>query len=234
MCNLLITGASQGIGAAIVKHFAQQSAMTIFALARNEYKLNDLAYFCNRASNGSKVIPVAVDLDQADYQLLVRRLLVYTETFDVVIHNAGFMVNKPFESIQPDDFDGAFSTNVKVPFFLTQALLPLLKAGAHVLAISSMGGVQGSQKYRGLSVYSAAKGALAVLMESLAAELADRQVSFNALALGSVQTEMLQKAFPGYQAPVEPAGMAEFIAWFALNGHKVMNGKIIPVASSNP
>lgn len=234
MTNILITGASQGIGAAIVKQFSKQSAITVFALARNEYKLNELASTCNRSSNGSRVIPVNVDLDNADYHLLIKRILLYSETIDVVIHNAGSMVNKPFESIIQDDFETAFSTNVKVPFFLTQALLPLLKAGSHILAVSSMGGVQGSQKYPGLSVYSAAKGALAVLMESLAAELSDRKISFNALALGSVQTEMLQKAFPGYQAPVDPAGMAEFIAWFALNGCKVMNGKILPVALSNP
>jgi hypothetical protein len=56
----------------------------------------------------------------------------------------------------------------------------------------------------------------------------------NCLALGAVNTEMLTKAFPGYKAPINAKDMAEFIAGFALNGHKFMNGKIIPVAINNP
>ena len=232
--TILITGASRGIGAEIVKLLSQQNDQLIFAVARDEERLNQLVDFCHRGENGSQVVPVVADLSSLSYGSLLEVVGRHAKNIDAVIHNAGLLVNKPFEAVSASDFDAVFNTNVKVPFFLTQALLPWLGAGSHVLAISSMGGFQGSVKFGGLSVYSAAKGALAVLAEALATELLHRQVSVNALALGAVQTEMLQQAFPGYQAPVTALQMAEFIVWFAGNGHKVMNGKVVPVAMSNP
>ncbi len=97
-----------------------------------------------------------------------------------------------------------------------------------------MGGYQGSSKFAGLSLYSASKGALAVLTESMAEELKPYQISVNCLALGAVQTEMLAEAFPGYSAPVSAAQMGEFIADFAFNGNRFFNGKILPVSLSTP
>jgi NAD(P)-dependent dehydrogenase (short-subunit alcohol dehydrogenase family) len=97
-----------------------------------------------------------------------------------------------------------------------------------------MGGFQGSAKYKGLSYYSASKAALACLSECLAAEFATSGINVNCLALGAVQTEMLEEAFPGYKAPVDAKTMARFISDFALNGHKFFNGKVLPVAIDNP
>jgi NAD(P)-dependent dehydrogenase (short-subunit alcohol dehydrogenase family) len=106
--------------------------------------------------------------------------------------------------------------------------------GSHIVNIASMGGFQGSSKYPGLSCYSASKAALACLTECLAGEFTESGIKVNCLALGSVQTEMLEEAFPGYKAPVDAQEMAEFIADFALKGHKFFNGKILPVAVNNP
>ena len=100
--------------------------------------------------------------------------------------------------------------------------------------ISSIGGIQGSLKFPGLSAYSSAKGALGILTECLAAELADKHISFNCLALGSVQTEMFKRAFPDYTAQLLPHEISSFIADFALNGNKYFNGKILPVSVSTP
>jgi len=105
---------------------------------------------------------------------------------------------------------------------------------AHIVNISSMGGFQGSSKYPGMAVYSASKAALANLTEGLASEYAKDGIAFNCLALGAVQTEMLEQAFPGYKAPVSADDMANFISWFALAGHMFFNGKILPVSVSNP
>ena len=58
--------------------------------------------------------------------------------------------------------------------------------------------------------------------------------TFNCLALGAVQTEMLEEAFPGYQAPVYPEQMAEYIKHFTLNNHKVMRGRVVEVSLSTP
>ena len=144
------------------------------------------------------------------------------------------MINKPFEQLTGDDFDKMFQTNVKSVFLLTQSLIPLMNRGSHIVNISSMGGFQGSAKFPGLSLYSAAKGAVAVLSEAMAVEFGKMKISVNALALGAVQTEMLAQAFPGYKAPLQPEEMAVFIVDFVLTGHRFFNGKILPVSCSNP
>jgi NAD(P)-dependent dehydrogenase (short-subunit alcohol dehydrogenase family) len=97
-----------------------------------------------------------------------------------------------------------------------------------------MGGYQGSSKFPGLSVYSATKGGLSILTECIATEFSDKKISCNSLCLGAVQTEMLEQAFPGIEAPVEPEEMAEYISEFILNGHKFYNGQILPVTLGDP
>jgi len=103
-----------------------------------------------------------------------------------------------------------------------------------VVTISSMGGIQGSMKFAGLAAYSSSKGAVITLSELLAEEYKEQGIAFNVLALGAVNTEMLQEAFPGYEAPISAAEMADYIANFALIGNKYHNGKVIQVSSSTP
>ena len=100
--------------------------------------------------------------------------------------------------------------------------------------ISSIGGIGGSSKFPGLSAYSSSKGALNILTEMLAEEFKDKEISFNTLALGAVQTEMLEEAFPGYKANISSSEMANFIYKFSLEGNNFFNGKIIPVSNTNP
>ena len=109
-----------------------------------------------------------------------------------------------------------------------------MNQGAQVLAISSVGGVGGSLKFPGLSVYSSSKGALNILVECLAEELKGNGISVNGLALGSSSTEMFKAAFPDLNAATTPAEMARFIVNFALNAPGMVNGKVYPVSSQNP
>ncbi len=117
---------------------------------------------------------------------------------------------------------------------LTRLLLPFLNRGSHVVTISSIGGVQGSAKFPGLAAYSSSKGAVITLTELLAEEYKENGISFNVLALGAVQTQMLAEAFPGYKAPVTATEMANYIADFSLTGNKYYNGKILSVGKSTP
>lgn len=144
------------------------------------------------------------------------------------------MVNKPFEKLTSDDFQRSFEVNLFGVVAMTQALLPFMNKEGHVVNISSMGGVQGSTKFPGLAAYSSSKGALITLTEVLAEEYKETGPSFNVLALGAVQTEMLQEAFPGYKAPVTAKQMARYIMEFALNGEQFYNGKLMQVSSSTP
>lgn len=109
-----------------------------------------------------------------------------------------------------------------------------MKSGSHIVNIGSMGGVQSSKKFTGLSAYSASKGALSILTECLALEFARDEISVNCLALGAVSTEMQKSAFPDFDAPVSAEAMSKFISDFALNGHTFMNGKILPISFSDP
>ncbi|MEO8934414.1 MAG: SDR family NAD(P)-dependent oxidoreductase, partial [Xanthomarina sp.] len=145
------------------------------------------------------------------------------------------LINKPFLELTPEEIQSCYQVNVLSVFETIQATLPFMqKKGGHVVAISSMGGFQGSLKFGGLSAYSTSKAAVASLIELLAEEYKDTKIKFNCLALGSAQTEMLEEAFPGYKAPLSAKKMAEFIADFSLNSQQWINGKIIPVSLSTP
>jgi len=233
--NIIITGASQGIGNAVVKKLAEDPHNHIIAISRNAEKLNTLTKECQKINPDASVYPIPFDLATSNYAFdLLPKILDKFDTVDILINNAGYLVKKDFFDLTDEDFDQSFSINVKTVFKLSRALLPNFKEGTHIINVGSMGGIQGSAKFPGLALYSAAKGAVSVLTEAMAEELKDRGISVNCLAFGAVQTEMLAQAFPGYQAPLQPTDMAEFVADFCLNGHKYFNGKILPVSISTP
>lgn len=234
MKNIIITGASHGIGYQTALAFAQMPDVRIAIVARNEFSLQSLAGECNLKTGKTIVQPFAYDLTLDNLEPLTERIIRFLGSVDILINNAGDLVNKPFSETGLTDFNQVMDINLKAPFFLIQQLLPWFNSGSHVVNISSMGGVQGSVKFPGLSLYSASKGGIAVLTECLAAELSGAGVSVNCLAFGSVQTDMLERAFPGYQAPVTAADMGNYVAHFAVEGHKFYNGKILPLSLSTP
>ncbi|MEI6576361.1 MAG: SDR family oxidoreductase [Bacteroidota bacterium] len=233
--NIIITGAGRGIGFALCQEFLKEPGHTIIAISRSLEALNAMSGSASYATlNMSTLIPFRFDLSMGAYSELKAFVEMHFDKLDVLVNNAGQLINKPFEQLSVVDFDAMFDTNVKAVFRTTQILLPLMQPDTHIVNISSMGGYQGSAKFPGFSLYSASKGAVAVLTECLAEEFKEKGIKVNALALGSVQTEMLAEAFPGYAAPLLPAQMAVYIKDFALNGHKVFNGKVLPVALSTP
>ena len=226
MKNIIITGTSRGIGFSLAKNFAD-AGYQVLALSRNPKTIEALAH--------KNMTAIATDLsDEKDLQKIVDFVKINWNKVDILIHNAGKLINKPFLELSSSDFSEVFKVNVFAVAALTRKMIPFLKKGSHVVTISSMGGVQGSLKFPGLAAYSSSKGAVITLSELLAEEYKDAGIAFNVLALGAVQTEMLEEAFPGYQAPTSPEQMADYIADFSLNGHRYYNGKILPVSSSNP
>ena len=226
--NVIITGASRGIGFELAQQFLKANHQ-VFCLTRNTETLEALEY--------SNIDVICTDLTSTEsIDKAVAHIKSKVNCIDVVIHNAGSIVNKPFEKIDYQELEIVYRVNVLAPFYLTQQLMHLLgkRSKAHIVNISSMGGFQGSSKFPGLSAYSSSKAAITGLTECLAEEFKDKNISVNCLALGAVQTEMLQEAFPGYQAPLKPAEMAEYIYDFALKGHLYYNGKILPVSSTTP
>ena len=224
MKTLIVTGASRGVGFEICKQLAVKGHKVI-ALSRNIKPLRGM----------ENVYPYSVDLSiKSQVNGFVKEVAANFNTIDVLINNAGSLVNKPFLDLSSAEFEEVYKVNVFAVATLTRLILPSMDTKGHVLNITSMGGIQGSTKFPGLSAYSSSKGALIILTELLAEEFKESGPSFNALALGAVQTEMLEEAFPGYQAPVSAAQMAQYVIEFAMIGNQFYNGKVLPISSSTP
>ncbi|MFI5219081.1 MAG: SDR family oxidoreductase [Bacteroidia bacterium] len=230
--NIIITGASNGIGYYTALVLSQNESNIILALSRDEQKLYRLKTESKKINPESNLHYLVFDLENFELEKLSEKLeQIKFKSVDVLINNAGRLINKPFEYLTEDDWKEVYSVNVFSPVRLIKTLLPLMgkKEKSHIVNIGSFGGYQGSAKFKGLSAYSSSKAALANITECLAEEFKDRNIAVNCLALGAVQTEMLKKAIPDFEAPTTPQQMAQFISDFAVNGYKYFNGKIIPV-----
>ena len=226
MKQILITGTSRGIGFEMVKLFSE-AGHRVLAISRNPDSIEKLDL--------KNVTTIACDITkEEDIQEIQDLLNTDWKQVDILINNAGSLLNKPFQEATIAEFKQVYNTNVFGVAALIKIVLPLMKATSHVVNISSMGGVQGSVKFAGLSAYSSSKGALITLTELLAEEYKENGPSFNVLALGAVQTEMLEEAFPGYQASISAEEMAAYIINFSLTGNKFYNGKLLQVSNSTP
>jgi 3-oxoacyl-[acyl-carrier protein] reductase len=231
--NIIITGASRGVGFETAIQLCQ-SGHHVLAVARNAKGLENLQQKVSAFGADNKLMVLQTDISsEKGIQELIFTVEKLNKPIDVLINNAGTILNKPFEQISLQELRQVYEVNVFAPFRIIQAVLPYMTKG-HIVNIGSMGGVQGSSKFAGLTAYSSSKAALASLTEVLAEELKEKEIRLNCLALGAAQTEMLESAFPGYQAPLTASQMAEYISWFAVNGHQFFNGKVIPVAVSTP
>lgn len=225
MKNIIVTGTSRGIGYELALLFAN-AGHHVLALSRKTPRI---------LIEHKNISCLSVDLsNESDLDSVKDFLSTSWKKVDAIVHNAGSLLLKPFSETTQEDFEAVYKVNVFGVANLTRICLPYLQKGSHVVTISSMGGIQGSLKFAGLAAYSSSKGAVITLSELLAEEYKERGISFNVLALGSVQTEMLQEAFPGYQAPITASEMADYIFNFTLTGNKYYNGKVLEVSSTNP
>lgn len=224
--NIIITGTSRGIGYELVPLLAD-AGHNVLALSRNAAPVSGLDI--------SNCQCFSCDItDARDIKKVATFIKEQWKHVDILINNSGYLVSKPFSKLKLEDFQDSYAVNVFGAAMLTQTVLPFMKKDGHVVNISSMGGVQGSAKFPGLAAYSSSKGAIITLTEVLAEEYKETGPSFNALALGAVQTEMLEEAFPGYEAPLTAREMANYIMDFSINGQKFYNGKVLEVSSSTP
>jgi short-subunit dehydrogenase len=225
MKNIIITGTSRGIGYELALQFAN-SGHQVLAISRKTPQA---------LIEHQNISCLSVDLsEESEIQKVENFLAKSWKNVDIIIHNAGSLLFKPFSETTQTDFENIYKVNVFGVANLTRIALPYLQKGSHVVTISSIGGIQGSLKFAGLAAYSSSKGAVITLSELLAEEYKKQGIAFNVLALGAVQTEMLEEAFPGYEAPISANEMANYIFDFALTGNKYYNGKVLQVSSTNP
>jgi len=226
MKNIVITGTSRGIGFELAKQLASQGH-NVLALSRNMKSIEELV--SNKVHGFSFDITKQNDIDKVEEYIRTTFKKV-----DIIIHNAGILIAKPLAMLNIQDFEEVYKVNVFGVAMLTKALVNYMPLNSHVVTISSIGGVQGSIKFPGLAAYSSSKGAVITLSELLAEEYKEQKIAFNVLALGAVQTEMLQQAFPDFKANIQAYEMADYIKNFALTGHKFYNGKVLEVSNSTP
>ena len=225
MKNIIITGTSRGIGYELALQFANAGHQVLAISRKTPQALME----------HPNVSCLSLDISVAEDVLQVEKFILQTwKKVDVLLHNAGRLLHKPFDQITADEFQSVYKVNVFAVAELTKICIPFMQKGSHVVTISSMGGIQGSMKFAGLAAYSSSKGAVITLSELLAEEYKEQGIAFNVLALGAVNTEMLQEAFPGYEAPLSAKEMADYIFNFALTGNKFYNGKVLQVSSSTP
>jgi short-subunit dehydrogenase len=120
--TILITGASKGIGFEMVKHFSKNKNTIVIGLSRNTVSLTKLV----NHNNTSSVLPIKADITKpSDHKKIIKTLRTLNLKIDILINNAGEIVNKPFEKISNKELVSVYTTNVFGPFNLIQCLLPL-------------------------------------------------------------------------------------------------------------
>ena len=226
MKHVIITGTSRGIGFELAKLFAN-NGHKVLAISRNTKPLLDI--------NHQNITTISVDVSQtSDLKKITEFVKKNWKKVDILINNAGKLIHKPFTELTSEDFLEVYKVNVFGVAELTKNMISFLQKGSHVVTISSMGGIQGSMKFPGLAAYSSAKGAVITLSELLAEEYKEQQIAFNVLAIGAVQTEMLEEAFPDYKAPLSASEMDVYMYLFSIKGNKFYNGKVLQVSSTTP
>ncbi len=222
MKTILVSGSSSGIGLEICIQ-ASDLGLNVLAISRN---IEPLEGILNLKAN-------SVDItNDSQIEAYVKKITSENIKIDILINNAGFLIKDSFKKTTYEIFKQTYDVNVFGLASLTRALLPIINKDGQVINIASVGGLNASKKFPGLSAYSSSKGAVITLTEVLAEEYRSGP-RFNCLALGSVQTEMLRKAFPGYEAKVMPSDMAKQILDFALDESSLPNGEIIKLNKGN-
>lgn len=225
--QVVVTGAGKGIGFTLCEVFSALGCEVV-AISRQ----------LKPSFKGQNIYHVQADIAnvEATASQIDKLFPGDHSTLKVLIHNAGVLINKPFEMLTFEEMTTMNGVNYLYPMYLTQKLMPWLRKSkhAHTLYIGSMGGFQGSLKYPGLTVYGSTKAGGAGFIEGLASEFRGSGLYFNALSLGAVQTDMLKEAFPLLEESLDVETICNWIAKFALEGFKVMNGQNLPISLGNP
>ena len=230
-----ITGIGSGIGRETCLEFLTKG-WAVVGVVRNPNHEKELVETAKLLKG--KLVTLNLDLSDSNFQDQLNASLssLNNPEFNVLINIAGVLSPMSVTEYSFEKIQQVLSVNFISSALIIQSLIPYMKRRGtnNIINISSMSGFQGSLRFPGLAIYGASKAALSSLTESLAVELAEYNIHINALAIGSVNTQMLKTAFPDYSSPIQPEQMAKYIYSFASEGFKLYNGKTLPVAVTNP
>lgn len=213
--NTLITGASGGIGSAIAKQFAREG-LNLVLCGRSTEKLAAIRTTCEDL--GAQVLTISGDVTADSFP--AEAMAAVQDRFgglDILVNNAGMALSCPLEETSHAQFDRIMALNVRTPYFMCQAALPLLRQSDHA-AIVNIASVVGHKGYPLQSAYAASKHALIGMTKSLANEVYDQGIRVHVIAPGAVYTDMVRISRPD----LSPEGMilAEDVAeavWFLVS-----------------
>jgi NAD(P)-dependent dehydrogenase (short-subunit alcohol dehydrogenase family) len=221
--SVLVTGAGRGIGLEVVKAFLKTTNHPVIAITRNPMELIKIENDNLKIIHGDILVK---------YQETLNQIYSAQTKLAIIINNAAMAINKSITDVSDEDIKATMDLNFSLPYRLIRDLLPIMAPGTHIVNISSMSGYQGSKKFKGLSLYSASKSALAALSECIAEEWSEKKIYCNCLALGAVQTDMIKVTIPGLMPSVSAQDMGLYICDFSKTGSKYFNGQIIPVTQT--
>ena len=187
----LITGGSRGLGRNMALHLARAGVDVILTYRQEAAQAQEVV--AQIQALGQRAVALQLDVtDSAGFATFASAVQAalrsewQTDRFDYLVNNAGFGVHASFMDTSEDQFDQLMKAHLKAPFFLSQALLPLVRDGGRVLNLSS-----GLARFAlpGYAAYAAMKGAVEVLSKYMAKELGARGISVNVLAPGAIATD---------------------------------------------
>jgi NAD(P)-dependent dehydrogenase (short-subunit alcohol dehydrogenase family) len=189
---VIVTGSSRGLGASTALKCAERGMGVIVTYNSNLAKADEVVGAIT--AKGGKAIALKLDVaDSRSFEEFHDAVKASLETvwgrttFDFLVNNAGYGLYAPFSQVTQEQFDGLFNVHLKGPFFLTQALLPLMEDGGHIINLTS---ATSRVATAGVSPYASFKGGLEVLTRYMAKELGERRIRANSVAPGAIRTEL--------------------------------------------
>lgn len=242
MSVIVITGGSRGIGASTARHIAQRGTGVILTYNNNPQAAAEVVGSIDQA--GGKAVALKLDVGNVGSFEAFREAVVMTlrdvwniSTLTGLVNNAGYGLFNPLQTVSEAQFDGLFNVHLKGPFFLTQALLPLLEENASIVNLTS---ATTRVATAGVAPYAAFKGGLEVLTRYMAKEFGDRRIRANAVSPGAIRTELgggLNDEFEAMLAGQtalgrvgEPEDVAQVIAMLLSEDGAWINAQTIEVA----
>ncbi|MDB5964202.1 MAG: gdh [Polaromonas sp.] len=183
----LVTGAGQGIGAAIALRLAEEGADIALNVRRDDERaaaVRDSIRACGRRCQ----VLVADVSGVAAVQGLVRQALDALGPVDILVNNAGIERRAPFLDVEEKDYDQVLDVNLKGPFFLTQAFAAAVKQAGRTGKVINISSVHEELPFPNFTAYCASKGGLKMLMRNIAIELAPFGITVNNVAPGAIRT----------------------------------------------
>jgi NAD(P)-dependent dehydrogenase (short-subunit alcohol dehydrogenase family) len=192
MSIVIITGGSRGLGASSAIQCARKGMGVILTYNSSPDDAHEVVRTIK--AEGGRAVALQLDVrDSASFTAFRDEVqdrlrgLWNRADFDCLVNNAGYGLFNPIATVTEEQFDGLFRVHLKGPFFLTQALVPLMADGGHIINVAS---ATSRVAFAGVAPYAAFKGGLEVLTRYMAKEFGDRGIRANSIAPGPIRTDL--------------------------------------------